>query len=137
MLRHFVQRLARELTAFLFRFSVGIVRCPVDVGGHLPTEGGFDTAHIGFINVNPIADKVVMSAANSTSRIGTAVTATDFGNFVFEVSIEQRDTRIEVVAVIPQQTDLFAQAFFWFQIRVADNDTVQTTATGHLPPACG
>lgn len=92
----------RRTTAFLFRFRVSVVRRPVDVGSHLPAESGFYAAHIGFIDVNAIADEVIVGIADGTGRIGAAVTAAHFGDFVFEVSIEQRDARVEIVAVIPQ-----------------------------------
>ena len=69
MLRHFIQRLARELAAFLLRFGIGVVRRPVEIAGDLPAKGGLHAAHIGFINVDAIADKVVFLTTNSTGRI--------------------------------------------------------------------
>ena len=102
MLWHFVQRLAGELTAFLLRFRVGVVRSPVDVRGYFPAEGGFYATHIGFIDVNAIADEVIMGIADGAGRIGTAVTTAHFSDFVLEVGIEQGDACVEVIAVIPQ-----------------------------------
>ena len=73
--------------------------------------------------------------ANRTGGIGAAVTAANFRNFVLEVGIKQRYAGIQVIVVIPEQGELFAQALLWFQIRVANDDTVKTAATRYLAPA--
>ncbi|MNH29453.1 hypothetical protein D3C79_896840 [compost metagenome] len=123
MLRHLVQRLALEISAFLFGRGIGIVGGPLPVLGDFPTEGGLYAAHIGFINVSAVTDKVVRRIADHALCVAiTAVTATDFGDLVFEVGVEQGYAGVQALLVIPHHADLFAQALLWLQIRIADDD---------------
>ena len=115
MFRHFVQWFAGELAALLLGLRIGVVCSPVHIARDFPAEGGLHTPHVGFVHVDAIADEIIAVTANRTGGIGTAVTAANFRNFVLEVGIKQRHPGIQVIVVIPEQGELFAQALLWFQ----------------------
>src|SRR5690606_21256837 len=100
--------------------------------------GGFDTAHIGFIYVDTFTDEFValISWHDVACRIPIGIRAsTHFGNFVFEVCIEQSQTGRQVLSVIPDKTDFLTNTFLWLEIGITHDDCRHTAAaTRNLPP---
>ena len=137
MFRHLIQRFAFENTTLLLGIGEGIVRCQIHRFDNLPVHNRFHTAHIGFIDVDTVTDEIVGFVIRiffRTDSIGSCTTTADFGDLIFKVSVKDSQAHIEIILIIPQHTDLFGDTFLRFQIRVTENNTVQTAAAGHLTP---